>query len=206
MNSFNLPQNCQVNRVVPKKAFITQSPQSKKSFNNIEKIRWLYKLSPSTLHIPKEGKIEEVQIFSLTLKTKEQPKDAIKAIKKLVPYPILFKIDYKESFCYATYLIDEERYFFSPWGKELEFTFGATNLEKLYESIVMKFLNDNLLITPQTNLKDAIERSYRAEVLTKEIEALKKKIDREKQFKKRLELSRVLKPKEEELRKMKQLF
>ena len=41
------------------------------------------------------------------------------------------------------------------------------------------------------------------EDIVKEIEALKKKISREKQFKKQLELSRVLKPKEEELDKLK---
>ena len=49
---------------------------------------------------------------------------------------------------------------------------------------IKKFLKKEVL-TPQIDLKDAIEKSHRAEVLTKEIEALKKKIDREKQFKKR---------------------
>ena len=198
MKRFNLPQNCQVNKIIPKKALIAQSPQSKKSFANIEKIRWLYKLSPSTLHIPKEGKIEEIQIFALTLKSNEQPKEAIKRIKKLIPYPILFEIHHKESFCYATYLIGEDRCFFSAWDEVVEFNFTATNLEKLYESMVKKFLNSEVL-TPRTNLKDAIDKSYKIELLSKEIEALKKKIDREKQFKKKLELSRILKPKEEEL-------
>jgi len=204
MNTFNLPQNCQVNKVVPKKTFITQSPQAKKSFSNIEKIRWLYKLSPSTLHIPQEGKIEEIQIFSMVLKTKEQPKEAIRVIKKLVPYPVLFEIHHQESVCYATYLIDEDRCFFSPWDEVLSFDFTATNLEKLYAFIVKKFLNKEVL-TPQISLKDAIEKSHRVEVLTKEIEALKKKIDREKQFKKKLELSGVLKPKERELTELMKL-
>jgi len=199
MNAFNLPQNCQVNKSIPKKAFIEKSPHLKKSFANIEKIRWLYKLSPSTLHIPKEGKIEEIEIFSLILKTKEQPKEVIKAIKKLIPYPILFEIHHEESFCYATYLIDEDRCFFSNWNEALNFDFTATNLEKLYESIVKKFLNEEV-VTPHTNLKESIAKSHKIEVLTKEIEALKKKIAKEKQFKKRLELSRVLKSKEEALR------
>ena len=199
MNPFNLPINCQVNKVIPKKALIEQSSQSKKSLANIEKIRWLYKLSPSTLHIPNEGKIEEIQIFSLTLKSKEQPKEAIKQMRRLIPYPILFEIHQEEEFCYATYIIEEERYFFSPWNEALVFDFTATNLENLYGSIVKKFLNEEVL-TPQISLKDAIEKSHKIETLTKEIEALKKKIDREKQFKKRLELSRILKPKEEELR------
>ena len=199
MKQFDLPQNCQVNKSIPKKAFIEKSSQLKKSFSNIEKIRWLYKLSPSTLHIPKEGKIEEIQIFSLILKTKEQPKEVIKAIKKLIPYPILFEIHHEESFCYATYLIDENKCFFSRWGEVLSFDFTATNLENLYESIIKKFLKEEV-VTPHINLKESIDKSHKIEVLSKEIEALKKKIAKEKQFKKRLELSRILKPKEGELR------
>jgi len=199
MKQFDLPQNCQVNKSIPKKAFIEKSSQLKKSFANIEKMRWLYKLSPSTLHIPKEGKIEEIQIFSLILKTKEQPKELIKAIKKLIPYPILFEIHHEESFCYATYLIDENKCFFSRWGEVLSFDFTATNLENLYESIIKKFLKEEV-VTPHINLKESIDKSHKIEVLSKEIEALKKKIAKEKQFKKRLELSRILKPKEGELR------
>jgi len=201
MKQFDLPQNCQVNKSIPKKAFIEKSSQLKKSFSNIEKIRWLYKLSPSTLHIPKEGKIEEIQIFSLILKTKEQPKEVIKAIKKLVPYPILFELHHENSFCYATYLIDKNNCFFSKWDEVLSFDFTATNLENLYESIIKKFLKEEV-VTPHINLKESIDKSHKIEVLTKEIEALKKKIAREKQFRKRLELSRILKPKEEELKKL----
>jgi len=202
MNAFNLPQSAKVPNSgrVPKTKIIANDPKKdKKSLNNIEKIQWLYKLSPTTLHIPKEGKIEEIEIFLLTLKNKAHPKEAIRTIKRAINLPILFKIEHENSFCYATYLIDKDNCFFSKWDEVLSFDFTATNLENLYESIIKKFLKEEV-VTPHINLKESIDKSHKIEVLTKEIEALKKKIAREKQFKKRLELSRILKPKEEELK------
>ena len=47
-----------------------------------------------------------------------------------------------------------------------------------------------------------MEREHRVAVLSKEIEALKKKIAKEKQFKKQLELSKLLKPKALELKNL----
>ncbi|HIP30930.1 MAG TPA: DUF4391 family protein [Campylobacterales bacterium] len=201
MKNFNLPKSCLVEKFVPKKTFIEKTPKGKEKFSNIEKITWLYKLSPSTLHIEKHGKIEEIHIFCLVLKSKELPTEAIKSIKKLIPYPMLFLLTYKEEFSYATYSIERDNCFFSPWNKPIEFNFNETNLEKVYENMVKKFLSDEVQ-NSTLSLKLAIELEHKVQVLTKEIEALKKKISREKQFKKQLELSRILKPKERELDKL----
>jgi uncharacterized small protein (DUF1192 family) len=67
--------------------------------------------------------------------------------------------------------------------------------------MVKKFLSTEVQ-KPQIKLQTAIELDHRVQVLSKEIEALKKKIDREKQFKKQLELSKILKPKELELKNL----
>jgi hypothetical protein len=181
--------------------FIDKIPKGKSTFSNIEKIRWLYKLSPSTIHIPKQGKIEEIHIFTLTLKSKELPKEVIKSIKNLISYPILFQIKHEELFCYATYSMEGDKCYFSPWNASIEFDFNETNLERVYENMVKKFLSTEVQ-KPQIDLKTAMALDHRVQVLNKEIEALKKKIDREKQFNKKLELSQILKPKERELKEL----
>jgi len=201
MEAFNLPKSCEVNKPLTKKMFIEKTPKGKSKFANIEKIKWLYKLSPSTIHIPKQGKVEEIHIFSLMLKSKELPKEVIKSIKSLISYPILFQIKYEEAFCYATYSIEGDRCYFSPWSESIEFEFNETNLERVYENMVKKFLSAEVQ-KPQLDLKTAMALDHRVQVLTKEIEALKKKISREKQFNKQLELSRLLKPKERELKEL----
>lgn len=198
MNSFTLPATCKVDKFIPKKIFIEKTEKGKEKFETIEKIRWLYKLSPSTLHLPIQGKVEEIQIFKFTLKAQELPKEAIKSIKKIIPYPILFQLVYQEKICYAMYLMDEEKYFFSSWDEVMVFNFNATNLEKVYENMIEKFLKKEVQDS-EIDLKKRIELNHQIDTLTKEIEALKKKISKEKQFNKKLELSRLLKPKEKEL-------
>ena len=201
MKDFNLPKGCRVEKFIAKKVFIDKISKGKSKFENVEKITWLYKLSPSTLHLPKQGKIEEIHIFSLVLKSQVYPKDAIESIKKLISYPILFHIKYEDAFCYATYSIENTKLLFSLWNEPLNFNFNDTNLEKVYENMVKKFLNVEIQ-TSDMDLKMAMMIDHRVEVLTKEIEALKKKIAKEKQFKKQLELSKLLKPKELEVKNL----
>jgi len=201
MKDFNLPKSCRVEKFIPKKVFVEKISKGKSKFENVEKIRWLYKLSPSTLHLPEQGKIEEIHIFSLILKSKIYPKDAIESIKKLISYPILFEIIHEDSFCYATYSIENTKLLFSAWNEPLDFNFNYTNLEKVYENMVKKFLSVEVQAS-NLDLKTAMEKEHRVEVLSKEIEVLKKKIAKEKQFNKQLELSKLLKPKELELKNL----
>lgn len=201
MIDFNLPHSCKVEKFIAKKVLIEKTPKGTKKFEQIEKITWLYKLSPTTLHLPKQGKVEEIHIFSLLLKSKEYPKDAIESIKRLISYPILFEIKHNNDFCYATYGLESSKVLFSAWNEPLAFDFNGTNLEKVYENMVKKFLS-LAVQSSKVDLKTALEREQQVAALTKEIEALKKKIAKEKQFKKQLALSVLLKPKELELKNL----
>ena len=67
---FDLPKECYVNKFLPKKIFYEKvgvSSGVKEEFVNlVERITWLYKLSPDTIGITKTEKIEEIQIFQET--------------------------------------------------------------------------------------------------------------------------------------------
>ena len=67
-----LPQNCLVDRFIPKKTFyerVNISTILKKEFiDNLEKIIWKYKISQDNLNITKTDKIEEIEILELFLK------------------------------------------------------------------------------------------------------------------------------------------
>ena len=67
--------------------------------------------------------------------------------------------------------------------------------------MVKKFLSVEVQASDM-DLKMAMTIDHRVEVLTKEIEVLKKKIAKEKQFNKQLELSKLLKPKELEVKNL----
>ena len=84
----DFPERCKVNKFILKKTFyekIGLSTAVKDDFvNYIEKIIWLYKLSEETIGITKTEKIEEIQVFELTLKSKIIPKNIIRIIMALI--------------------------------------------------------------------------------------------------------------------------
>ena len=74
---FELPKSCYVNKFIPKKVFYEKvgvSSNVKEEFINlVDRITWLYKLSPDTLGLTKTDEIEEIQIFKIDVKEKKIP-------------------------------------------------------------------------------------------------------------------------------------
>ncbi|MAD42757.1 MAG: hypothetical protein CL623_10265 [Arcobacter sp.] len=199
----NLPSSTQANRFLAKKSFETKIVNGKRIFENIEKITLKYKLSPSTINIEKTKNIAEILIFEIVLKEKQEkekalPIIAIKNINELVKAPILFKFIYEDRFCFSILYKEQNQYFFSSWNEEIEFEFSQSNLQKVYENIIQTFFK-----TAAKNIKNDFQKAYKLEnkieSLQKDIKALENKISKEKQFKKKLEYSQKLKPKENEL-------
>ena len=134
---FELPKNCYVNKFLPKKVFYEKVGVSfgvKDEFVNlVDRITWLYKLSPETIGIPKTDNVEEIQIFQIDVKEKRIPLAVIKTITKGVQYKTLFLIKYNEEFCYS---IKADDIFTTEWNENIKFDFNAINLEIVYENIV----------------------------------------------------------------------
>ena len=200
---FNLPSSTQANRFLAKKSFETKIVNGKRIFKDIEKITLKYKLSPSTINIEKTKNIAEILIFEIVLKEKLEkekalPIIAMKNINELVKAPILYKFIYEDSFCFSILYKEQNQYFFSSWNEEIEFELSQLNLQKVYENIIQTFFK-----TAAKNIKNDFKKAYKLEnkieSLQKDIKALENKISKEKQFKKKLEYSQKLKPKQNEL-------
>ena len=184
---FELPKKCYVNKFLPKKIFYEKvgvSSGIKDEFVNlVDRITWLYKLSPETIGIPKTDSIEEIQIFQIDVKEKKVPLSVIKTITKGVQYKILFLIKYNDDFCYS---IKVDEIFTTEWNDNISFEFNAINLEIVYESIV------KLIIKEEDNTKrfeEIIEDKNNKNDLLKRINQLKQKIKNEKQFNRKIELN-----------------
>lgn len=184
---FELPKKCYVNKFLPKKIFYEKvgvSSGVKDEFVNlVDRITWLYKLSPDTIGISKTEKIEEIQIFQVDVREKKIPLSVIKTITKGVQYKILFLIKYNEEFCYSIRVDD---IFTSEWNEKMNFDFNAINLEVVYENIV------KTIIKVESNNKkfDEIieDKNYKNDI-EKRINQLKQKIKNEKQFNKKIGLN-----------------
>ena len=194
---FELPKNCYVNKFLPKKVFYEKvgvSSGVKDEFVNlVDRITWLYKLSPETIGIPKTDNVEEIQIFQIDVKEKRIPIAVIKTITKGVQYKTLFLIKYNEEFCYS---IKVDDIFTTEWNENIKFDFNAINLEIVYENIVKSIIkvencNENFeKILNDVNIKNELESKIRK---------LEQKIKTEKQFNKKVELNQKLQQLKKEL-------
>lgn len=187
---FNLPKECEVNKFLPKKIFYEKvgvSSSIKDDFVNlVDRITWLYKLSPDTIGISKTDKVEEIEIFQIDLKEKKVPTTILKTITKGIPYKILFILKYEDELCYS---VKVEDFYTSDWNVNYEFDYNAINLELVYENIVKNIIGEN---DNSNSFEDIIETKTILSDLETKINNLKNKIKKERQFNKKVELNNEL--------------
>jgi hypothetical protein len=195
---FNLPKNTLVNKFIPKSTFYNRlniATSVKDEFTNkIDKITWKYKLSEETLGITKTSEVEEIQIFEIELKEKMIPRNVIKIITKNIVYAILFKLIYKEEYCYLIKLEDD--IYTSNWNEKINFDFSGINLSIVYQKIIKSIIKQEEN-NEQFNI--IIEKSNKIKLLEKEISLLENKLKQEKQFNRRVEINNLLLNRKKEL-------
>ena len=197
-----LPKNCVVDRFIPKKTFyerVNISTILKQEFiDNLEKIIWKYKISQVNLNITKTDKIEEIEILELFLKEKCDVKNIIKVITKEIPYPILFKINYKNEYMYA--IKYESDIIQTEWNENIEISINGLDLNAVYENLVKQIAGiDN----NSKDVKKELEKIKEIELLEKEINKLKSNIEKEKQFNRKVELNKKVRKLEKEMEALK---
>ena len=186
----NLPKSCLVNKFIPKKVFYEKSninQTAKEEFINIvDKITWLYKLSPETIGINKTEDIEEIEVFQIELKEKVVPKNIIKAVTNSIQYKILFILKYNEEFCY---LIKLEDIYYTNWNEEINFEFTSINFSSLFEGIAKSILHEE---SNTKKFNEIIENINEKKELQDKIDKLTKRIKQENQFNRKVELNQEL--------------
>lgn len=200
MQLYSLPNSTIINRVIPKKSFdkYTNTKQKKLFAELVDKIRWLNKLSLETINL--QGKdIHEIQLFEVQLKKKADVIELLNIIDKAIPYPIIFVVRYKKQHrLFASYkhphpsnehisVIDWS--FSSDWqdGKEDRFTI---NLNRSLDSVFADFcrqLSGNA--NERIPISKLIEKEQKTHALKRSIAEIKVKINKQKQFNKKVELN-----------------
>jgi len=202
MSYFELPKTTFVNRFIPKNAFdeYTNSSQKKRFSDKIEKITWLNKLSKETINLD-GSEVNEIQIFEIKLKVKENILQLLNIIDKAIPYHIIFVLKFGEE----TYLSTSKKHnhinnentavidwnFYSEWHS---ISNKRVSLQ-LKESIDFIYTNFCSQISgfQSKNIKEIIENDSVKTKLKRQIEDLEIKIKKEKQFNLKVELNEKLK-------------
>ena len=196
-----LPKICSVNKVVPKKIFydkIQVSNSLKKEFvEKVEKIYWKYKISEDNINISKTDEVEEIEVFQIILKEKNNAKNILNFITKAIQYPILFEIICNNKFIYAVQYDNDIIY--SKWNEDIKFKINGLDLSIVYENIVRQVGN---IVDNKTELKQELEKQKYINNLEKEIKLLRNKIIQEKQFNRKVELNQKLRKLEKEMEEL----
>lgn len=207
---YNLPDSTLVNRVIPKKVFIDQlgaNSRMKDHFtNDIVKVEWLSKLSPSTLNVADGKEVHEISVFLVPLKASKCPNDIFAFIDSLMPRHTLFILTWGEQAClhlnYKEWIenttksaksFSVTKTYRSAWinASELNIAVDGLNMDAIYETLLRQVAGEK--ITAQSNdLRSDVELSAQRDALLSQLEAFMKKEAAEKQPQKKFALHKQI--------------
>ena len=213
-----LPRSTEFNRRIPKQKFyenLSVTPAIRKAFTEqIKIIYWRNKLAATTLPLATGGQVTEIEVFEVRLNSPDLDEGVLRLIDREIPYHILFLLEqdgkyqavmgYKEAAGSGKMAFKVDRYYRTEWMDEAELPLhleGLT-LDAVYEHFIRQIAGNNLLSAGEnTTLKERIEQQKQREQLAKQIAALEARIRKEKQPRKKFELTYILKQLQEEIRK-----
>ena len=199
-----LPRTTQVNRRVAKEKLYQNAalaPQTREMIKDqIDSVFWRNKLADSTMAISAGETVAEIQIFEIQLRQRELDKRVLPAIAKAIPYKILFILVFGDE---AQVWIEASGTFYNtdwqPLGGFM-LRFDGLNLDAVYENLARQISGGRL--GTDGDIEEAVDRDKQRQRLERDIVALEKKLLREKQFNKQVELNGELKRLKKELEEL----
>ena len=223
MKLYKFPQQAKVDRLIPKNKFYEQGKANTKIeqlfVNQVENIRWAYKLASSTIHLQDQEDLKEIQIFRVKSRVEGLDVSILSFIDKLILTPIVFEVVYQDKVkVVATYKrlnqADKTKavigqYYASEWLEDhdrIELPLYL-KLADLYEHFIAQILpitssedsgNDDELVSIELKL----QRAQQLASLQKQLDMLKSKLKTEKQFNRKVELNKHIHALESDLNKL----
>lgn len=214
----DLPSTTVFGRRIPKQKFyenLSVTPTLRRVFiDQISTVIWQNKIAASTANITQGENVTELEVFEIRLSAPELDQSVLQLIDREIPYHILFVlthegqaqawIGYKEAAQSGTNAFKVSAYYHTPWMAEdqLSLRMEGTTTDAIYENFVRQIAGDALRPagSEQTvSLGQAVADAQQREKLQKQIDALQKKVDKERQFNRRIELNAQLKQLKKEL-------
>ena len=213
MKLYQFPQQAKVDRIIPKNKFYEQGKANGKIeqlfVNQVESIRWAYKLAASTIHLEDQDDLKEIQIFRVKSRVENLDISILSFIDKLILTPIIFEVVYQDKVkVVATYKrlnqADKSKavigqYYTSDWlelNDRIELPLYL-KLADLYEHFIEQLLplavsGEQHQDRESISLEIKLQKAQQLEGLLKQFDQLKAKLRNEKQFNRRVELNKQL--------------
>ena len=213
-----LPRDNAFGRMIPKGKIYQHAGASTKLkelfVQHVEKIVHVSILATKTTNLPAKGCVKEIHILSIIQRTKQLPVRIIEAIDKAIAYPTIFICCYKDKIQYvAGFKRSSEsdktkwvtgEYFFSDWikanstGQDLPL---ALDLQSLYEQLIAALIA--IKYRPGEDIGQLAARAESLRIKQSQTDKLDKRIHKEKQYNRKVELNRELKQLSKEIEELK---
>ena len=221
LNKF--PSQAKVDKLIPKNKFYEQGKANSKIeqlfVDQVENIRWAYKLAASTINLQDQEDLKEIQIFRVKSRVEELDLSILTFIDKLILTPIIFEVIYQDKVkVVATYKrlnqADKTKavigqYYSSDWLEEsdrveLPLYLKLTDLYEYFIAQLLPFAsaeqqeNDAEVVSIEAKLQQARQIG----TLQKQLDQLKSKLRKEKQFNRQVVINRQIRTIESDLKKL----
>ena len=206
-----LPKTTEFNKRIPKQKFyenINVTPALRRIFvEQIKVVYWRNKIAPSTINLEAGNDVTEIEVFEVKLNRVPLDVSVLRQIDKEIPYHIIFLLEfegkyqawtaYKEKAGSGSSAFKVDTYYHTDWLLEdvLVLKLDGLNMDSVYENYVRQIAGDALRVASSEteSLKESVERSKQIQLLQKQIVTLQKKIRKEKQLNRQIELNAELK-------------
>ncbi|KOF17003.1 methyl-accepting chemotaxis protein [Ensifer adhaerens] len=241
MTLYDWPRASAFGRVIPKNKIYEHAGANtalKDLFvREVDQIVWSHKLAPETINLPATKAVTEIQVFRITQREKTLSIDALRAIDRAIPFPLLFELAHGGKVkLAAAYKRPSEAdstkwvlgdYFESEWLNEdaprtalpVALTMGA-----LYEQLLGPLVEEQTVrlapgattgfaeapqasfaagpVIQPLSLEERIAQAEAIRAMTREVERIKARLGREKQFNKRVAINAELRAAKQELERL----
>lgn len=218
---FDYPKAAAFGRVVPKSRiyehagvgtalrdlFVTQ----------VDQITWKYKLAPETMNLAATKAVGEIQVFGISLRNGKLDEEVLRAIDRAIPFPLIFELSWsgkrkvvaafkRPSDADATKRV-VSAYFATDWApddaprKPLPV---ALNLGGLYDALLTALMPKAIAQAEHTgeDIQTRVARMEAIRAKSREVDRIKARLAREKQFNKRVAINAELRAARQELERL----
>lgn len=216
---FDYPNAAAFGRVVPKNRiyehagvgtalrdlFVTQ----------VDQIVWKYKLASETTNLAATKSVSEIQVFGISLRTGKIDEEVLRAIDRAIPFPLIFELSWsgkrkavaafkRPSDADSTKWV-VSAYFSTDWTPDdapRRPLPVVLSLGGLYDALLTALM-PNVAVKEEHAFEDIQTRVARLEAIrakAREVERIKDRLAREKQFNKRVAINAELRAAKEALR------
>ena len=202
---YGLPQTTEIRKQLPKKAIYARfdlKPSQRESFDvDIARIDIVSVVSTSTVPALNVGTdVKEFYLLAVQLKRKEYDSKNIALLTKLIPQRMVFALQFEEQTQFAIY---HTKLISSAWlvTEKATLPLSGLNLDTIWENIVSHI--GQIEVTEGNTLAEQIKVEDIRAKLKAQIESLTKKLNKEKQFTRQMEINAEIKSLKKQLLNLK---